>query len=104
MRYAHTGQDEEAAVICEQREPLELDGWRPPNPPISHTALQRCTGPSQQSYPAVLMNCSIAQGFSDHSMEPEVVMLLHQTVPKWLLCSAHWTDFNAPHYFPVLWR
>ena len=77
VRYAHVGEDEEATIVGQQGESLELEGWRPLDPFISSTAFQRCTGPSQQCHPAVLVNRYIAQGLSDHSLEAEVVMLLH---------------------------
>jgi hypothetical protein len=102
MRDAHVGEDEEAAIVCQQRESLELERGCPSDPLISNSAFQRCTGPSQERQPAALVHRSVAQGLSDHSLEPEIVMLSHQPVPKWLLWGAHQTDFNAFHHVPGL--
>lgn len=100
MRYAHTGEDEKAAIINQQRKSLQLERGRPPDPFISDTTFQRWTGPSQQCQPAVLINRHIAQGLSDHPLESEIMMPLHHPVPTCLLSCANETDFNAFHHVP----
>ncbi len=104
MRYAHAGQDEEAAVIGKQRESLNLEGRRPPDPPISNTALERCTRPSQQGKPTVLVKRRIAQRLTYHPLEPEIVMPSHQPIPERLLGGTHRTYFNALDHFPDIRR
>ena len=96
MRHSHVREDQETAVIGKQRKSLHLKGRRPSDPLISYCTLESGTGPAQQRKPTVLIHCDKTQRLTYHTLEPKVVMLMHEPIPQSPLSNSSRTNLNSP--------
>ena len=84
----HPRQEDEARVVRDQMQARELLLGRPADPAVARGQLERARLPANQGEPGLAMNRDMAKPLADHTMEPQVVVLLHQPVPASVLLRA----------------
>ena len=82
------GQEQEAGVVGEQMQPVELHGEAPANPPVARGALQRRRREHHQRQPLAAMMGDVAQCLADSRQRTEVVVRLHQARNRASSCAA----------------
>ena len=86
------GQEQEAGVVGEQMQPVELHGEAPANPPVARGALQRRRREHHQRQPLAAMMGDVAQCLADSRQRTEVVVRLHQGPKPGLVMRRHQVD------------
>ena len=54
---------------------------RPADPAVARRQLERARLPADRGQPALAVDCDMAKPLADDTVEPQVVVLLNQTVP-----------------------
>ncbi len=87
VRHPFRGEDDETGVVAEQVQAPELLLLRPSDPADARGQLERARLPSDQRQLGLAVQRDIAQALADDAVEPQVVMLLHKTVPEPVLAA-----------------
>ena len=77
IRPAAFGQDQKAAVVGDQLEPVVLGAQVPANPPVAHAAFERCRRQAHLRHPPPAPSGDVPQGFADLGQITQVVMAGH---------------------------
>ena len=75
------GQQQKAAVIRDQIEPLPLQRRRPANPAIAAGTFECGRGPAHEGQPQAIYFGNVAETAPHQGREPQVVVRAHQPVP-----------------------
>ncbi|MCY4240416.1 MAG: hypothetical protein OXD36_01595 [Rhodobacter sp.] len=88
VRHPSGREDDETGVVADQVQAPELLILRPPDPAVARGQLERARLPADQREPGLAVQRDMAQALADDAVEPQVVMLLDQTVPEPVLTPA----------------
>ena len=92
VRQMPFGQDQKAAVVCQQLEPIVLMTEMPADPAIACGTLQGGSGKADQADPLIAEAGRIAQRFTDFWQGAQVMMPVHQMLETPILIAADQPD------------
>lgn len=88
------GEDQKAAVVCDEIKPLVVEvGW-PSDPMVSWLALEGGGLPAYEGKPLVFPDGHIPQRRADHARKPQIMVLTHEGIPAFTFVGEDGPDNN----------